>query len=133
MGSTVRTNDTLQITAEQGFPAVLDIQQHLKEPFSTSQFEAQTFAFGGKEGIRNFQQPPIRNFLVENRDGRHIYWGLISMLKVSHDYLENVTSGQYQIYRLYTPEQMKVAASLVGLAEELDYFSQVERQSNLAS
>ena len=80
------------------------------------------FSFHDKEGVRNFQQPPVCNFLVENRDGKHIYWGLIAMLNVTHDYLANVTSGTYRIDTLYTPEQMKVAAKLIGLDEKLDYF-----------
>ena len=122
MGSTIRLNDTLQITAAQGFPAELDLVQQLESPLSASHFEGQTFSFRDKEGVRNFQQPPVLNFLVENRDGKHIYWGRIAMLNVTHDYLANVTSGRYEIHTLYTPEQMKVAAKLIGLDEELDYF-----------
>ena len=123
MGSTLRVNDTLQITSEQGFPAALDIRKHLRSPFLAAQFEKQVFAFHGKEGVRNFQQPPVQNFLVQNLEGKHIYWGLITMLDVSHDYLHNLSSGRYKIHLLYTPEQMKMAAEMTGLANELDYFS----------
>lgn len=123
MGSTTRVNDTLQITAAQGFPAVLDLARQLESPLSASRFGGQTFSFQDKEGVRNFQQPPVLNFLVENRDGKHIYWRLIAMLNVTHDYLANVTSGTYRIDTLYTPEQMKVAAKLIGLDEKLDYFA----------
>ena len=62
------------------------------------------------------------NFLVGNRDGKHIHWRLIRMLSVTHDRLANVTSGSYRIYTLYTPEQMKVAAKITCIDEELDYF-----------
>ncbi len=102
MGSTVRANDTLQITASQGFPVELNIQQHKKSSLHATQFEDRTFSFWGKEEIRNFQQPPVKNFLVENREGKHIYRGLITMLIVKHDYVGKVTSGQYQIHMLYT-------------------------------
>lgn len=123
MGSTVRVNDTLQITAEQGFPRELAISEYLESPFPVSRFDGVVFSFQAKEGIRNFQQPPVQNFLVENHQGKHIYWGLITMLFVGHDYLANVTSGQYKLHTLYTLEQMKMAANLTGLASDLDYFS----------
>ena len=122
MGSTIRVNDTLQITAAQGFPTELNLARQLESPRSASHFGGQVFSFRDKEGVRNFQQPPVLNFLVENRDGKHIYWGLITVLAVTHDYLANTTSGRYKIAMLYTPEQMNVAAKLIGLDEKLDYF-----------
>lgn len=123
MGSTLRVNDTLQITIEQGFPDVLDIAGHLRLPLTVTQFEGVIFDFHAKEGIRNFQQPPTTNFLVQNYQGTHIYWGLILMLSVTHDYVGNLTSGRYHLHTLYTPEQMKLAPDLVGLQTQLDYFS----------
>ena len=123
MGSTVRANDTLQITASQGFPAELDLEQHRKSPLNVAQFENRTFSFWDKEEIRNFQQPPVKNFLVENRQGKHIYWGLITMLAVKHDYVGKVTAGRYQICTLYIYEEMKLAARMLGLDPQLDYFS----------
>ena len=129
MGSTIRVNDTLQITPNQGFPIALDILQHLMFPLSASQFSGQVFSFWSKEGIRNFQQSPVQNFLVENREGKHIYWGLITMLSVTHDYLKNMTSGQYQIYTIYTHEQMKMAARMTGIDSQLDYFAHVNKKT----
>lgn len=128
MGSTVRSNDTLQITAEQGFPVELDIHRHIQSPLIASHFEGLVFAFHNKPSIRNFQQPPVQNFLVENYQGKHIYWGLITMLTVVHDYQENVTSGQYQIHTIYSLHEMKMAARMTGLSSELDYFSQTQTQ-----
>ena len=122
MGSTVRANDTLQITVSQGFPAELDLEQHRKSPLNAAQFENRTFSFWDKEEIRNFQQPPVKNFLVENRQGKHIYWGLITMLAVKHDYVGKVTAGRYQIHTLYTYEEIKLAARMLGLDPQLDYF-----------
>ena len=123
MGSTIRTNDTLQITASQGFPAELDLERHRKSPLNGAQFENRAFSFRDKEEIRNFQQPPVKNFLVENRKGKHIYWGLITMLSVKHDYVGQVTAGQYQIHTLYSYDEMKIAARMLGLDPQLDYFS----------
>lgn len=122
MGSTLRVNDTLQISAAQGFPVELDITTHLVTPFTLASFQDRIFSFQGKEGIRNFQQAPVQNFLVENREGKHIYWGLITMLQVNHNYLTNMTSGQYKLHTLYNPKQMKLAPELLGLAKELDFF-----------
>ena len=122
MGSTVRINDTLQITPQQGFPNALNIEQHLRQPILASAFETTVFEFFDKDGIRSFQQPPTVNFLVENRAGRHIYWGLIRVESIAHDYLNNTTSGRYRLQSIYTPEQMKMAAAMTGLASDLDYF-----------
>jgi hypothetical protein len=123
MGSTLRVNDTLQITSEQGFPEVLDIAEHLRSPLAVTRFEGVIFDFCAKEGIRNFQQPPTANFLVQNYQGTHIYWGLIFMLWVTHDYANDLTSGRYRLHTLYTPEQMRLAPELVGLERHVDYFS----------
>lgn len=130
MGSTVRSNDTLQITDEQGFPTELDIHRHIRTPLVAEQFAGRVFAFQDKPSIRNFQQPPVQNFLVQNYQGMHIYWGLITMLTVTHDYQTNSTSGQYQIHTIYTLQEMQMAARMTGLAAELDYFSTLKNETN---
>ncbi|MEM6431277.1 MAG: hypothetical protein AAF708_18710 [Deinococcota bacterium] len=123
MGSTLRVNDTLQITDAQGFPSELSIAQHIASPYIIEDFKETVFTFTDKDGIRNFQQPPVKNFLVQNYQGKHIYWGLIVMLEVHHDYLANTTSGRYKLASLYSLAQMKMAAAMTGLAADLDYFS----------
>ncbi|MEM7738083.1 MAG: hypothetical protein AAF267_20095 [Deinococcota bacterium] len=123
MGSTLRVNDTLQITDVQGFPSELSIMQHIASPYNIEEFGETVFTFQDKDGIRNFQQPPVKNFLVQNYQGKHIYWGLIMMLEVRHDYLANTTSGRYQLASLYSLIQMQMAAAMTGLATNLDYFS----------
>jgi len=67
MGSYVEINDTLQITKEQGFPKELDWKQHQKTPYTAEQFADKIFEFSNKPSIRNYQMPPVRNFLVENK------------------------------------------------------------------
>ena len=66
MGSSIILNDTLQLTREQGFPAELDLEKHKQHSFKAEDFKDQIFQFKNKEGIRNYQQPPVRNFLAEN-------------------------------------------------------------------
>lgn len=88
MGSFVEINDTLQITKEQGFPKELDWKQHLKAPYIAEQFKDKIFEFKNKPSIRNYQMPPVRNFLVENINGKWLYWGLIHILEVKHDYIQ---------------------------------------------
>ena len=70
MGSYVEINDTLQITKEQGFPKELDLKQHKKIPYTAEQFADKIFEFTNKPSIRNYQMQPVRNFLVENINGK---------------------------------------------------------------
>ena len=93
MGSYVEVNDTLQITREQGFPKELDLKKHLKKPYTAEQFKDLVFEFNNKPSIRNYQMPPVRNFLVENIDGKWLYWGQIHMLEVHHDYVKKQHQG----------------------------------------
>ena len=81
MGSFIEINDTLQITKEQGFPQELDWKQHILKPYTAEQFQDKVFEFKDKSGIRLYKVPPVRNFLVENIDGKWLYWGLIHILE----------------------------------------------------
>ncbi len=122
MGSFTENNDTLQITKEQGFPAELVLETHIESPYSTESFEERIFEFKNKPQIRNFQQPPVRNFLVENRNGKWIYWGLIHVLEITHDYVNKTTSGKFKIIHINTPEEMKKAFELIDRNPETNYF-----------
>ena len=123
MGSFIEQNDTLQITREQGFPKELDLDTHIQSPYKASDFSNTVFHFTGKSGIRNYHTPPVRNFLVENRNGKWIYWGLIEMLSVSHDYERKATSGAFRLLYLYTPEEMRLAHKLTDRRAETDFFN----------
>ena len=96
MGSVVELNDTLQISKEQGFPQELDLDQHLKSPYKAEDFKDQIFEFRDKSGVRIYKIPPVRNFLVENRDGKWIYWGLCHILETTCDYAKGTTSGKFK-------------------------------------
>lgn len=122
MGSFTENNDTLQITTEQGFPTELVLETHLQTPFSAEDLREKVFEFKDKPKIRNYQQPPIRNFLVENRNGKWIYWGLIHILEITHDYENKTTSGKFKIIHINTPEEMKKAFELIDRNPETNYF-----------
>ncbi len=124
MGSMIEINDTLQITKEQGFPAELDIERHLQQPYQLADVENKVFTFTEKPAIRVFQQPPVRNFLAENRNGKWIYWGKCFILTTQHDYEKRTTSGTFKIIHLNTLEEMKQAQALLNHEKpELDYFA----------
>lgn len=122
MGSMVEINDTLQLTREQGFPQELDLEQYVKNPTELMGVVGRTFEFADKPDVRVFQQVPVRVFLVENRGGKWIYWGLAHILKVTQDYERQVTSGQFRVVKLFTPEQMRQAHDLIDGRDEMNYF-----------
>lgn len=122
MGSFIETNDTLQITTEQWFPEILNLETHLHTPYQAKDFEWKIFEFHNKPKIRIYHAPPVRNFLVENRAGKWIYWGLIHVLEENHDMEHLTTSWKYKILYIYTPEEMKIAHKLIDRNPETDYF-----------
>lgn len=117
MGSYIEMNDTLQITKEQGFPVELDWRKHLKNPYTVEQFKDRIFEFKDKPSIRNYQIPPVRNFLVENINGKWLYWGLIHILEIKHDYINKTTSGKFKIIYINTPKEMEMAHNLIDRNE----------------
>ena len=58
--------------------------------------------------------PPVRNFLVENINGKWLYWGLIHMLEVKQDYIHKTTSEKFKIIYINKPEEMEMAHNLVS-------------------
>lgn len=123
MGSFIEINDTLQITKEQGFPNELDYEKHCKQNFFASDFQGQIFEFHDKPSIRLYKLPPVRNFLVQNINGKWIYWGLVHILEITHDNLNQTTSGKFKIIYINTPEEMKQAHRLIDRNEDTDYFN----------
>jgi hypothetical protein len=124
MGSYVEINDTLQITREQGFPKELELNRHLKSPYKAEDFKDKILEFKNKSGIRNYQMPPVRNFLVENIDGKWLYWGQIHMVEVTHDYINKTTSGKFKIIYINKPEEMEMAHNLID--RNKDTFFKIE-------
>lgn len=124
MGSLIEINDTLQISSEQGFPEGLDFEKHKENLFKAEDFKDKVFEFRGKEKIRNYQLPPVRNFLVQNINGKWLYWGLIHVIEVTHDTINQTTSGKFKIVYIYTPEEMKQAHMLIDRRKDVDFFSE---------
>jgi len=122
MGSIVELNDTLQLTSEQGFPKELDFEKHKQKPFKVEDFNGQAFEFHNKPGVRIYQAPPIRNFLVQNINGKWLYWGLVHILETTCDYRKKMTSGKFKIIYIYTPEEMQKAHELTDRDPELNFF-----------
>lgn len=122
MGSYIEINDTLQITTEQGFPAELNFHQHEKHPLAAEDFQGRIFEFRNKDKIRIYHAPPVRTFLVQNIDGKWLYWGLVHILEVVHDQINKTTSGKFRIIYIYTPDEMKKAHLLIDRNIETDYF-----------
>ena len=123
MGSIIEINDTLQITKEQGFPVELDIDKHLKDPYKMEDFADKIFEFKDKSGVRIYKLPPVRNFFVENKNGKWIYWGLCHILETKHDNVNKTTSGKFKIIYINTPEEMKIAFRITDQRPEFNYFS----------
>ena len=121
MGSFIEINDTLQISSEQGFPEGLDYRKHKIKPFTADDFKGKIFEFKDKPKIRSYQLPPVRNFLVQNIDGKWLYWGLIHVIEVVHDNLKQTTSGKFKIIYIYTPKEMKYAHKLIDRNKDTDY------------
>ena len=122
MGSYIETNDTLQITREQGFPKELQYKKHIVKPFTADDFKDVIFEFKDKPNIRVYHRPPVRNFLVENINGKWLYWGLIHITEIKHDYIKGTTSGKYKIIYINTPEEMKHAHNLIDRNKDTNYF-----------
>ena len=113
MGSFIEINDTLQITKEQGFPKELDYERHKIKPFTADDFKERIFEFKDKAKIRIYHLPPVRVFLVQNINGKWLYWGLAHILKTRHDNIKQTTSGKFKIIYIYTPEEMRYAHRLI--------------------
>lgn len=122
MGSLIEINDTLQILKEQGFPIELDLDRHLKISFRAKDFQDKVFTFHHKSGVRIYKLPPVRNFLVENKDGKWIYWGLVHILETTCDYVNKTTSGKFKIIYINTPEEMKKAHELIDRNPDKQFF-----------
>lgn len=122
MGSIIELNDTLQITKEQGFPEELGYKKHKEKAFTAKDFKNRIFEFKNKKGIRVYKSPPVRNFLVENINGKWLYWGLVHIVEIVHDYVNKTTSGKFKIIYINTPEEMEKAYELIDRDAEKSFF-----------
>lgn len=123
VGSKVIHNDTLRITSEQGFPQELDLKTHQERTLTAEDFAGKLFSFSGKPGARIYHHDPVRCFLIEDRDGKWIYWGRILLveqtIRTTADGTE--TSGKYKIYDIPSPEEQKIITKHMS-PDGLSYF-----------
>jgi len=87
-------------------------------------FKDKIFEFKDKPNIRNYHMPPVRNFLVENIDGKWLYWGMIHITEVKHDYINKTTSGKFKIIYINKPDEMEMAHNLID--RNKDTFFKIE-------
>ena len=106
MGSLIEINDTLKISKERGFPAQLNLEDHIHDPAKSSLFLSQEFLFWNKDE-RLYNRPPSRVFLVEEIDGKWLYWGHAQIIAQTIN--AGRTQGTYKIMKLYSPEYQRLA------------------------
>ena len=51
---------------------------------------------------------PQRCFLVENKEGKWIYWGHCQIIELNYNSKLNETSGKFVITKIYDPEYQKM-------------------------
>lgn len=117
MGNYIEVNDTLQIMEKQGFPSdVFDLESHNEKPVTLADVSGKVFSFQGKPRARIFHLEPVRIFLVQNIDGKWLFWGHAQIqsqtIRKKNDSAgqwagEWETSGTYTISKVYTPDQQR--------------------------
>jgi len=115
MGTGIELNDTLHLSNAQGFPAdILNLESHRSKPVKIEDLAGRIFEFADKDGARVFHLDPVRVYLVQNVNGKWIFWGraLVQSQSItkaasngsSSGSSEWVTSGTYKIVDVYDPE-----------------------------
>lgn len=101
MGSLIEVNDTLKISTDRGFPAGLRIEDHVSGRDSAALFVGQEFSFWN-EGERLYHRAPTRVFLVEEINGKWLYWG--HALITEQTIMSGKTKGVFRITKIYDPK-----------------------------
>ena len=122
MGSYIELNDTLQITTEQGFPSDFRFDDHLQNPYTADAFKNKIYEFHDKPNVRIFHSPPVRVFWAHNIEGKWLYWGLIEIIELNLNLINKSTSGKYRIIKIFSPEEMKQAETILSTNSEIKYF-----------
>ncbi len=111
MGSFIELNDTLEITEEQGFPSTeLNLDLHNKKQLNATSFKNKVFELHNKLGARLYHPAPNRCFLVQNINGKWLYWGKIIVIEqtiTSENKESQKTSGKFKIIEIYDPEYQR--------------------------
>lgn len=114
MGTSVELNDTLLITEAQGFPSkLLSRESHVHSPVKQDALSAQEFKFSNKDGARIFHLDPVRVYLVENIDGKWLFWGKAFVVSQTIEKKLDankqwsgqwITSGTFKIVEVFEPD-----------------------------
>lgn len=107
MGSLIEFNDTLQITAEQGFPEALTLAAHRHKAFGAQDFLGVDFAFE-KLDMRLYHPSPVRVHLVQNIGGKWLFWGEAEIMEQTIHAASKITSGKFRITKIYPPDVQEV-------------------------
>lgn len=122
MGNSIEVNDTLQISVKQGFPTdVFELERHRKKPVTISDVAGRIFDFHDKPRARVYHLEPVRVFLVENIDGKWLFWG---HAQIQDQTIEKAldangkwngewkTRGHYLMSQVYNPEHQETITRL---------------------
>lgn len=101
MGSLIEINDTLKISKDRGFPLGLTLDIHVTAPSLSLKFMNREFEFWNNDE-RLYHRPPTRVFLVEEINGKWLYWG--HGLVISQTIEKSTTMGRYKIKKIYDPD-----------------------------
>ncbi|MDR3613417.1 MAG: hypothetical protein P4L53_07615 [Candidatus Obscuribacterales bacterium] len=116
MGTKIEFNDTLVLTAEQGFPAdILNLNEHLKNPILAETLKDKVFSFH-KDEARFFHIDPVRVFLVQNIDGKWLHWGHVLIQSQTIEKViaadgrwcqEWLTSGTFKVVKIHDSDYQR--------------------------
>ena len=124
MGSVIEIKDTLKISKREGFPMKLDLERHVSDPEFSRDVVGEPFKFfkdvfreeeNGNEPYPRYHDDSARVFLVEDINGKWLYWGnaVIESQTVGNSRVE----GVYRITKVYQPDfqqQMTIEESPPG-------------------
>ena len=125
MGCFYELNDTLLLTADQGFPSdVFDYARHVANPVTLKDVENRVFQFKGKPAARAYQLDPVRVFLFERTSNdKWLAWGEVLIQSVEIEHVKEshtagnaiafqsgdwMTSGTFKILKVYDPEYQRI-------------------------
>ena len=107
MGSAIEINDTLKLSNERGFPSDLNLEAHVNDPATTlSKVAGKQLPFWNP-GERLYHRPPTRVFLVQEIEGKWLYWGHAMVREQT--IADGKTSGSFEVVKVYAPKYQRAA------------------------
>jgi len=105
MGSVIEINDTLKISKARGFPAELNLAEHVCNAVaSLERIKDKQYSFWNA-GERVYHRAPTRVFLVEEIEGKWLYWGHALVLQQTMS--SDKTEGIFKVAKLYDPDYQR--------------------------